>query len=298
METESLGQKRRPRFRRQTGQFNIRLNERDLAILKLVYEYRFLSSAHIRVLVAGSDQKITKRLQKLFHEGYLDRPREQGAHAFGKTNYFVYGLGRAGALALAEAYDIDFSKIEWTAKNREAKQRYIWHSLMIANFRTALSLALRNNTGAELLFWQQGSELKDDFVLSERGKSRRFVVFPDAFFGLKDKRGKMYFFLEADRSTMQGERYLRKLKGYWSYWQERKHVEKYGINRFRVLTTTISEKRSQNLRVIARRADDQEKGSLMFWFTCEKNYGISGASEILGPIWQTPVDNKKHHLLE
>lgn len=281
------------------GRFKIRLTKRDLEILRLVYDYRFLSSAHIRALVKGSDQWLTMRLQKLFHEGFLDRPREQGAHAFGKTNHFIYGLGRAGARALAEAFDIEFSKVEWTTKNREAKQRYIWHALMIANFRATLTLALQSKRGAELLFWRQDSELKDTISVPGKGRApQRLIVFPDAFFGIKDDRGKRFFFLEADRSTMTSRRYLKKLKGYWHYWRAGRHKEQHQIGNFRVLTTTISTKRATNLRTVAKRADEQERGSLMFWFASEIEYKLDRPGGLLAPIWTTPADNKKHHLLE
>lgn len=281
------------------GRFKIRLTERDLEILRLVYDYRFLSSAHIRSLVKGSDQWLTMRLQKLFHEGFLDRPREQEAHSFGKTNFFVYGLGREGARVLAEADGIDFRKIEWTTKNREAKNRYILHTLMIADFRAILTLAIQRKPGAELLFWRQDSELKDTIKIPGKGSGpRRFIVFPDAFFGLKDDRGKMYFFLEADRSTMTHGRYLRKLQGYWNYWQQNRHKEQHQIGNFRVLTVTLCKKRASNLNNVARKADDQGRGSLMFWFAPEGEYGLERPGGILAPIWQTPADNKKHHLFE
>lgn len=300
METNAVNQKRLPRFRRLPGQFKIRLTERDLEILGLVYDYRFASSAHIRALIPGSDKWITERLQKLFHEGYLDRPREQGAHAFGKTNFFVYGLGREGARALAEARGIDFKKIEWTAKNREAKQRYIWHTLMIANFRATLTLALKNKPGFKLMFWKQDSELKDKFTVSGEGSRQSwFVVFPDALFALEDKEGKKrYFCLEADRSTMQGTRYLRKLRGYWHFWQKRRHKSIYGIGNFRVLTLTMSERRAQNLRKVAKLADDERRGSGMFWFSCEKRFDLAKPGGILAPVWESPADSKNHHLLE
>ena len=47
--------------------------------------YRFLSSTLIIRLIGGSAQQILRRLQVLFHHGYLDRPTSQVvqlAHAF------------------------------------------------------------------------------------------------------------------------------------------------------------------------------------------------------------------------
>jgi predicted transcriptional regulator len=91
-----------PRFRR-VPQARISLQKRDREIFKHVYKHRFLNSDHIAALVPGGDQAIRRRLKKLFHAGYLDRPREQ-VRPFRKGNYpYVYGLGD-------KAQDIDDPK--------------------------------------------------------------------------------------------------------------------------------------------------------------------------------------------
>ena len=98
---------RLPRFRRVEEPPPFQLTARDVAILHAVARYRFLSSTLIIRLIGGSPQQILRRLQGLFHYGYLDRPKSQVAqlaHAFDFGNRpFVYGLGRAGAQVLAEA---------------------------------------------------------------------------------------------------------------------------------------------------------------------------------------------------
>ena len=87
-----------------------------------VARYRFLSSTLIIRLIGGSHQQILRRLQLLFHHGYLDRPKSQVAqlaHAFDFGNRpFVYGLGRAGAQVLAEAGIPLKEKLDWTTKKR------------------------------------------------------------------------------------------------------------------------------------------------------------------------------------
>ena len=76
---------RRPRFRRVEEPPPFQLTARDVAILHAVARYRFVSSTLIIRLIGGSSQQILRRLQLLFHHGYLDRPTSQVAqlaHAF------------------------------------------------------------------------------------------------------------------------------------------------------------------------------------------------------------------------
>src|SRR5271166_1925834 len=70
---------RRPRFRRVEEPPPFQLTARDVAILHAVARYRFLSSTLIIRLIGGSAQQILRRLQLLFHHGYLDRPTSQVA---------------------------------------------------------------------------------------------------------------------------------------------------------------------------------------------------------------------------
>ena len=100
------------------------------------------------------------------------------------------------------------------------------------------------------------------------------VVIPDGFFTIKHKGRNYHFFLEADRSTMTSKRYLRKLRAYWLFWKTGGLQRKFSIPRFRVLTLTTSEKRKDNLRALARLADNGRRGSPMFLFTCEKSFDI------------------------
>jgi hypothetical protein len=96
---------------------------------------------------------------------------------------------------------------------------------------------------------------------------------------------------------MTTKRYLRKLRAYWLWWKSGGHQRKFNIPRFRVLTLTTSEKRKENLRTLARSADDGKRGSPMFLFACDKSINIQRPTTILNPIWQTPVNDCYYPLL-
>ena len=53
------------------------LTERDMALIRLVAQHRFLRSTHLSDLCQAPHKKVCNRLTSLFHAGYLDRPRGQ-----------------------------------------------------------------------------------------------------------------------------------------------------------------------------------------------------------------------------
>lgn len=295
--------KKKDRFRRERP-ISVSLQERDMAIIKDVFDHRFLSSFHIRLLHQIGEPALQKRLNKLWRAGYLDRPKGQRKLFLeAGPRHFIYALGNKGADTLTIHYGIDRQKIDWTTKNLEVKDIYLSHALQISNFRVCLALALRNEPSADLAFWKPTGEIKDAVIFQDERYTQKIPIIPDGFFALKQEiPGEdpdiMYFFLEADRGTMTTKRFFNKMRGYWKYYSQKKHEERLNIGNFRVLTITKTEARKENLRAITKGADDRKAGSLMFWFTSEQRYNLEEPGRILGPIWQTPKDDTWHHLLE
>lgn len=295
-------QQRLRHFRREKQAIGkVILTPRDKEILFLAYDYRFIDSKIIRALTEGSDQVITRRLQKLYHAGYLDRPREQVRKMISRTGkpHYVYGLADAGAEALkANMEEGTFNHSNWSKNNRDASERYIDHVLMITKFRATLTLALKDSKNFHFSEWQQ-HDLREEVIIQDGFiKKQKGFIIPDAFFALKDPKSRMIFFLEADRSTTTNKRYLNKLRAYWHFWKSGKHIGKYGNKGFRVLTITLSDQRRNNLRDIARQADDNKSGSFMFWFANENDYQLDDPKSILKKIWTTPADDKTHALFD
>ncbi len=302
-----MAMKRAPRFTRSPEAVGgLRRQKRDIEIIKLVHDYRFLDSRQIRALTEGSDQVILRRLQKLFHHGYLDRPVSQIIFSnplLGHEN-MVYGLGDKGADLLADTYGMDRGKIIWKEKNKEVRERYIQHTLMISNFRACLTLALNAVPGARLLFWirENTGELREkEYVqFREGGKQKKLPIVPDGLFGIEESGEEMDLFLEADRSTMTNSRFLNKLRAYWIWHLQKGQRKRFGLENFRVLTLTRTKQRMENLIRVAQRADGKEKGSYMFWFACEKDIRLEDPQAVLQCIWRTAAsgDQKLHSLLE
>src|SRR6266567_7991259 len=96
-----MGVSRLPRFKRSSTVASIELTERDREIIRLVYRHRFLRSAQIISLVGGSVQQVLRRLQLLYHHGFLERPRSQlDYYHHGGSHHMVYGIGNKGAALL------------------------------------------------------------------------------------------------------------------------------------------------------------------------------------------------------
>jgi hypothetical protein len=261
--------------------------------LKLVYDYRFLTSRQSQRLVAGSDQVILRRLQKLYHAHFVDRIKTSNNEAI------VYALGNKGADELTLFFGVDRGRIDWTAKNRGVGERYLSHIMMIGNFRETLTLALRERPSTTITSWRSEGRLTDDIVIETgREQTKKASLIPDGFFTIEDEGDDLYFFLEADRSTMTNERFLNKMKVYWRYWREGKHKAQLGIQDFRVLTITKSEARKENLRKITKEADDRKIGTTIFLFTSEEKFTPDEPASLLQPIWQSPKDDTWHCLLE
>lgn len=293
---------RRPRFRRHRfGKPPLVLQARDRQIVELVSEHRFITSEEIQALILGSDQIILRRLQKLYHSGYLDRPRNQQQRGNAKM---VYALAQDGAHLLANFFGKESAKGDWSEKNRQVRLRYLEHALMVSRFRATLTLAMRLNGNVALERWQQGQELKDEVRVEHSDWTERIPVYPDAYFVLRllaepEGRNRIHVFVEADRGTMTTKRFFVKTRGYWHYWRSGKQDERFGMKNFLVLTVTLTPERAESLCAATGKLDaPKHRGLRMFLFGAENNYTLAEPLRVLDSIWTTAADQGRYSLLE
>jgi len=293
---------RRLRFRRHRfGKPTFVLQERDHEIIRLVGNYRFITSEEIQALISGSDQTILRRLQKLYHAGYLDRPRSQRLR--GNTK-MIYALGNKGAHLVATLLGIEPSKGDWAEKNRQVGVRHLEHTLMVSRFRATVTFAAKLSGQVSVESWLQGQEIQDQVTVEHRDWTERIPVHPDGYFVLRlpdEPAGsnRIHVFLEADRGTMTTKRFVKKMLGYWHYWRSGKQEERFDMKNFLVLTVTRTAERTANLVAATRVLDaPNHRGLRMFLFGSEQTFGLSEPERILEPIWVTAQDNGRHSLLE
>ena len=288
---------RLPRFRRGPAVAPIQLTERDHDIIRLVHRHRFLRSRQIAALLGGSSQQLLRRLQLLYHHGYLERPRAQlDYYQKGGSRPIVYGLGNKGGALLKRELGTAIRDVSWGEKNRAVRRMFLEHALLVSDVMVALELACRKS-GVRLLTEKDLVPLGKypSFRWRVNIDSRlKLGVVPDRVFALEcdnpdDRRERAYFFLEADRGTMPVRRhglsqtsFYRKLLAYEATWSQNIHRRRFGFHRFRVLTVTSSVPRVASLLEVCLQL---KRGHGLFLFADRSVLDEPGL--LFAPLWQS-----------
>lgn len=283
-------QLRRPRFERSAVRL-IHLTDRDLAILSAVHRYRLLRSTDLQQLVSGGHQGMLRRLQLLFHHGYLDRPLAQLDWYRQGSESLVYALGQRGARELARREGGTLGAIRFDTKNQRLSRFFLRHVLAVAEVMVAIEVACRERPDVELItkeeiasaapFSTQRERLpfRWQVEVTDRKQRYRLGVEPDAVFGLRfrslqSSRATKFFFLEVDRGTMPVARkglaqssLRRKLLAYEATWRQGIYRSRLGMGNFRVMFIVANEKRRKHLATIA-----PEGGNLFLYTDKEPAY--------------------------
>jgi hypothetical protein len=268
METAAVSSPTRlPRFRRASEPPAFRLTDDDVTIVRQLARYRFLRSTHIAALIGRSLDRTNDRLAKLFHAGYLDRPRAQlDYYPTSGSAPIAYALADRGARLLVERYGVAFTNLEWSRKNREAGRPFIEHQLGVTDFCLALQLAARGRTDLRAIhadeliaaFPKAPTAGRNPFSLkvkvSQRGVVRERGLVPDFAFGLVLPNGdRRHFMVEIDRGTMPVTRsnlmqtsFEQKMRAYLIAHAAKQH-ERFGWKSYRVLTVTTDLRRTQSM---------------------------------------------------
>ncbi|WP_162131073.1 replication-relaxation family protein, partial [Bradyrhizobium liaoningense] len=186
-----------------------------MLILRQLSRYRFLRSAHIAALVDRSLDRTNDRLCRLYHAGYVDRPRAQlDYYPTAGSAPMVYALGDLGAQLLTEG-GAEFANLKWSRKNGEAGRPFIEHQLEIVEFQIALERSTRGRSDVRLIHPEEiiaGSpertrKKRNLFALratiSQSERAHDLAVVPDLVFGLMFPDGsRRCFMVEIDRGTM------------------------------------------------------------------------------------------------
>jgi hypothetical protein len=273
---------RLPRFQRDQSVTSLLLTERDRELMRQVYQNRFLRSTHLVSLLTGSHQQLLRRLQRLYHHGYLDRPRAQIDYYRQGSRPMVYGIGNKAMDFLTRDMGIPERKINWTAKNRTITRLFMEHALVISDVMVAIESSCRKHN-IECIRLDSKKLLKWNVTVHRDGVSTSIGVVPDRVFGLKIAGTTRWFFLEADRATMPVERnnlqqssFARKLLAYHETWRQK--ILNDSFPRFQVLTVTTTPERVRNL-IAATRSVTAGKGAGLFLFA--DRHAVDQSSDFL-----------------
>lgn len=311
MMTTTTKRQRKPRFRR-VQDISIRLQERDVEIVRQVHSHRFLNSVHITALLGASRQMVSRRLEKLFHAGYLDRPKVQIEISHNVP--MIYSLGNRGADLLHERFGVHRSEVDWTTKDREIKLGFLEHTLAISDFMVCLEAACKERSDVQLIqpgtiLEQMPGEVKKQtrpwrWSVEYEKKTPAGIqkiksgIEPDKTFGLyfpneKEGRQRAYFFLELDRSTETIKPIKsnprspidKKLMCYVSSWQQKLFEKTFPFKTARVLFVTRSATRCQNIIEVGKQLDPRGKGFRLFLFSPQKQFSLKEPGKILDKFW-------------
>ncbi len=259
----------------------------DMAVLKAVYEFRFLRREHISALTGRPAKSLHRRLIGLVDSGYLLVTRlPQQKH--------IYSLGRAGVTALVAEGVIKDESAFRRIRTSELKELFLKHEMMIVDQHVVLRLAERVGD-FRLVHWEEGRELFDSVIVTDDRGFTKLPFRPDAFFTIEDTRredgnNRFHFFLEIDRSTMPHTAFREKIRAYRHYREQGRHAKKLKIKSFRVLTVTMTDARAKNLCDLAA-AMLPEGARKHFLFAAADNYSLKDPNPILGEIYLSPRDN-------
>lgn len=299
---------RLPRFKRTTTVAPIQLRQRDREIIRLVHQHRFLRSTHVTALVAGSSAHLLRRLQLLYHHGYLERPRAQLTYYQPGSRHIVYGLGNKGGALLKQDLGAAFRKISWSEKNRSVGRVFLAHTLLVSDVMVAIELACRTSDRVWLISQEElkGPDKPLPFRWRVQVNPRlKLGVVPDQVFALEyaDQQGKSqrsYFFLEADRGTMPIKRrslsqtsFYRKLLAYEATWTQSLHHTRFGFHRFRVLTVTTTAARVESL---VNACTKMKRGHGLFLFADRTI--LENPADLLSATWRTSKRGETGCLLD
>jgi hypothetical protein len=266
---------RKHRFERSPDALGLQFTARDLEIFRHVAHHRFLNSRQIIALVGGSAQHVLRRLQRLFHLGYFDRPRAQMRY-FSEhgSRPLVYAITSKGARI------IPTTTRALRPDNRNVKQLYLEHTLLVADVVIAFARACTGNNTPRIVHEHElaagkptATAFRWSVTVRHQDATKRVGVIPDRVFALESHTNgeRLLFFVEADRATMPVARrsltqssMLRKLLAYEATWREGVHRHRFGSDRFRVLVVTSNAARAKH---IANTCAELPRGRGLFLFT-------------------------------
>jgi hypothetical protein len=220
------------------------LNDGDLELLNYVFQLRIAHIGHLATLSGRSEIALWRRLRKLRERRYL-----ASAGRFMQKN--VYGIGSEAKAVLIEHGYAEKVLRDKRLRHNELTEIGIRHSLFVADIHARLLMLTRSGP-VKIAGWQEGQVLHDSAPIGNGAPAA--PVRPDAYFvlqltGRPERKDRLHFFLEADRSTMNHTRMATKISAYLAYYEQGRHTRKYpGMPTFLVATVTQTRSRADELR--------------------------------------------------
>jgi hypothetical protein len=279
--------------------------ERDTAILEFLARVGTADLHQITRAVGGSLRGVRHRCKLMFRHGLIARPKNQyvtlATFADEGNHALLYGLTRQGARLLAKLGKPVNEKLDYNGRNSTLMPLTLAHTIDVTEAMMAFDAACKT---ADLRLLDQ-----PDLPLPYPQRDRTFACkvtvqlkhlknpidisnVPDGVFSfLFPDESRSNYFLERDRGTMPvgtkrtrlvGKSSFRKKQiGYFHFFKQGLHTERFAMARFRVLTVTTSETRIQTM-IDAQREVTNDTAAGLFLYSTTERIAKHGA---LGPAW-------------
>ncbi|MGW0804759.1 replication-relaxation family protein [Nonomuraea sp. NPDC002799] len=191
---------------RMLGELAARLTQRDRTLIRLIRDFRVLTSPQVGEMFFDTDDAARRRLLALTRMGVLERFRPNLPPAMGTAPYH-YVIGETAAAVLASEDGVDLSDFGYR-RDRVLSIVYsqrLAHTVGANGIATSLYGFARRHPNAELTTWWP-----DHRCTAEWGSMAR----PDGYGRWTEGNHNIEFFLEYDTGTEPLDRVAHKLDGY------------------------------------------------------------------------------------
>jgi len=234
----------------------LQLQDRDLALLRGLFECRVMTQDHAaKIFFEGKTEATKKRLQKLKAAKLIaDRPRS----AFQRSILF---LTRNGIALLKENGNLDnYPAFDLPLLDRRARvsELTIRHELEVMDVKTAFHAAIKSAPAFQISTFSTWPLLNEFKAFRPGFNANEVLLKPDGFVRIvetvtKDEKFTRTFFLEVDRSSETQDVLVGKAGCYYDYYKSggfalrnRASREDYKQFPFRVLMVFKTAERRNN----------------------------------------------------
>lgn len=284
-----------------TERLPVELQDRDLALLRGLFESRVMTLAHAATLYfGGRGEACKKRVQKLKAAGVVaERPRRR---AYDPSVLFL--TKRAFAALSERGVLADYPRLSWKRLEKRARvaDSTLAHELQVMDVKAAFAAAVSAAAAAGSPAGLEVAEFTTWPLLSQfraaRPSGEQVLVKPDGFMRFREHAaaddGAAYehtFFLEVDRSTEPQDTLAARAACYADYYRRGGLAARHGRPRsefkafpFRVLMVFRNAERRNN--AAARMLQVTPPVLTQVWLTTFDEV----TSRPLGAIWVQPLD--------
>lgn len=227
------------------------LTDFDLAVFEQLARYRYLRKDLLaRLLPDRSDQTLTKRIGRLWAARYLLRPEGQQYAPNANYNVLYYQLTDKGRQALKDA-----GMEPYSVTQLHGTTNFAHDAAGVCNSIASIEAGAKLQ-GYDLVTWEEIAsrvDTPDPFRFDTMIEGHRDKFRPDGFFGLLKDGQRKFYALEHERGNggdvdnLKQASWRKKVLAYHYFITAEGYKTALNISNMRVLVTTTSAKKAQNL---------------------------------------------------